>query len=160
MDKKVIDIIKKRIEEKLSIGINRLTDSDIIDILEECKRKKLLVTRKEIIDFIDDNFVDNSEQIRKNEEYITKYLEPYYEKNMKNMTPKDLGEILKEDYSEKLLTICGGMFSEERIYRCQITIQVVMYFLLHWDKIAPNTDITTLQEQIKELVEKEENTER
>ena len=48
---KVKPIIEKKIEEKERLGINNLYDSDIMDILEECRNQNIPVTRKDLIIF-------------------------------------------------------------------------------------------------------------
>jgi len=48
MNKELRDIILAKCDERERMGFNHLNDSDIMDILEECERKNIHVTRKEI----------------------------------------------------------------------------------------------------------------
>lgn len=48
MTKDLKDIILAKCDEREQAGYDHLTDSDIMDILEECERKNILVTRKEL----------------------------------------------------------------------------------------------------------------
>ena len=48
MTKELKDIILAKCDERERMGFDHLNDSDIMDILEECERKNILVTRKEI----------------------------------------------------------------------------------------------------------------
>ena len=42
------DIIFKKIEERENAGYDSLTDSDVMDILDECERNKIELSRKEL----------------------------------------------------------------------------------------------------------------
>ena len=48
MTKELKDIILAKCDERERMGFDHLTDSDIMSILEECERKGIPVTRKEI----------------------------------------------------------------------------------------------------------------
>ena len=48
MNKELKDIILAKCNERESQGYDTLTDSDIMDILEECERKQIKITRKEL----------------------------------------------------------------------------------------------------------------
>ncbi len=48
MTKELKDIILAKCDERERMGFGHLNDSDIMDILEECERKNIPVTRKEI----------------------------------------------------------------------------------------------------------------
>lgn len=48
-DKKLIkEIVLKKCEERESAGFEELHDSDIMDILDECERNNIKVTRKDL----------------------------------------------------------------------------------------------------------------
>ena len=48
MNKELRDIILAKCDERERMGFDHLNDSDITSILEECERKNIPVTRKEI----------------------------------------------------------------------------------------------------------------
>lgn len=48
MSKELKEIILKKCDEREKSGFDSLTDSDIMDILHECRRKHIPVTRKEL----------------------------------------------------------------------------------------------------------------
>ncbi len=48
MTKELKDIILAKCDEQERMGFNHLNDSDIMSILEECERKNIPATRKEI----------------------------------------------------------------------------------------------------------------
>ncbi len=48
MSKELKDIIVAKCDERERMGFDHLNDSDIMSILEECERKNIPVTRKEI----------------------------------------------------------------------------------------------------------------
>ncbi len=48
MTKELKDIILVKCDEREQMGFDHLNDSDIMDIIEECERKNIPVTRKEI----------------------------------------------------------------------------------------------------------------
>lgn len=48
MTKELKDIILAKCDERERNGYNYLSDSDVMSILEECERKNIPVTRKEI----------------------------------------------------------------------------------------------------------------
>ncbi len=48
MTKELRDIIIAKCDERERMGFDHLNDSDITSILEECERKNIPVTRKEI----------------------------------------------------------------------------------------------------------------
>ncbi len=48
MTKELKEIILAKCDERERLGYDHLNDSDIMDILEECERKGVPVTRKEI----------------------------------------------------------------------------------------------------------------
>ena len=48
MDERIVQIIMEKVNECEKAGKYCLHDSDILDILEECKRKGLPITRREL----------------------------------------------------------------------------------------------------------------
>ena len=48
MTKELKEIVLKKCDERERAGYKHLTDSDIMTILEECERKNIHVTRKEL----------------------------------------------------------------------------------------------------------------
>lgn len=48
MTKELKDVILSKCDECERNGFDRLNDSDIMDIFEECKRRNIFVTRKEL----------------------------------------------------------------------------------------------------------------
>ncbi len=48
MTKELKDVILAKCDERERMGFDHLNDSDVMDILEECERKNIPVTRKEI----------------------------------------------------------------------------------------------------------------
>ena len=48
MTKELKEIILAKCDEREKAGYDSLTDSDIMDILDECKRKGIFVSRKEL----------------------------------------------------------------------------------------------------------------
>lgn len=48
MTEELKDIILAKCNEREQAGYDHLNDSDIMDILEECERKNIPVTRKEL----------------------------------------------------------------------------------------------------------------
>ena len=48
MTKDIKDIILAKCDERERLGYDHLNDSDVTDIIEECKRKNIPVTRKEL----------------------------------------------------------------------------------------------------------------
>lgn len=51
-DEKLKKIILAKCDEREREGYDYLTDSDIMDIIEECERKRIEVTRKKLEEFI------------------------------------------------------------------------------------------------------------
>lgn len=51
-DEKLKKIILAKCDEREREGYDHLTDSDIMDIIEECERKRIEVTRKKLEQFI------------------------------------------------------------------------------------------------------------
>ncbi|WP_156092990.1 hypothetical protein [Lachnospira multipara] len=48
MNKELKDIVLAKCNERENQGYDSLRDSDIMDILEECERKQIKITRKEL----------------------------------------------------------------------------------------------------------------
>lgn len=48
MTKEFIEIVLAKCDERERMGYDNLTDSDIMDILAECERKNIDVTRKDL----------------------------------------------------------------------------------------------------------------
>jgi hypothetical protein len=48
MTKELKEIILNKCNEREQSGYDHLTDSDIMDILEECERRSIQVTRQEL----------------------------------------------------------------------------------------------------------------
>lgn len=54
MTEELKNIILATCEERDHLGYDHLTDSDIMDILEECHRRNIPVTRKELEQLAED----------------------------------------------------------------------------------------------------------
>lgn len=52
MEKRIAEIILEKCDYKESLGIEKLYDSDIIDILEQCHEEGYTITRKELEHFL------------------------------------------------------------------------------------------------------------
>ena len=66
---------------------------------------------------------------REQEEYLEKKIAPMYEK-MRNLTPEEIGKILKEDWEQNLLAIAGAFHDKDRVVRCEVAMMIAINFLL------------------------------
>ncbi len=63
------------------------------------------------------------------EEYLEKEIVPVYEE-MRNLTPEEIGKILREDWEQKLLAIAGAFHDKDRVVRCEVAMMIAINFLL------------------------------
>ncbi len=64
------------------------------------------------------------ENLTESQKETVEKLDVFYEE-MKNMSGDELADILEEDFKENLLCICGGLFSEDRVMRCQMALILI-----------------------------------
>ena len=69
-----------------------------------------------------------STKLSKEDKKMIEDLSKVYD-GMKDKSLREIGAILEKDFDESLLCICGGLFEEERVYRCRMALIIALLSL-------------------------------